>query len=130
MGKYWKVLGVYDSETTAYTALAFTGFASPYTPTETAKLVGLRAIVAAGAATTLIEGFQFKLTSSTFKPNSIEIGGAGSGLHTAPAFAPAAIDFAVDQPVQAGVPITIEGRNVTAETPVTVEIIIMGCFVN
>ena len=130
MGKYWKLLGVYDSETTAYTELAYTGFTSPYTHDEDATLVGIRIIVGAGAATTLTEGFQFKLTHSKFKPNSIEVGGAGAGLHTAPAFPPPPIDWAVEQQVKGGVPITIEGRNVTAETPITNEIQVWGCFLS
>lgn len=128
MGKYWKLLGQYDSETTAYTAFAYTGLASPYTPTENAQLIGLRVIAGAGAATTLTEGYQFKLTCSKFKPNSIEVGGVGSGLHTAPAFPAPIIDWPVDQPVQAGVPITLEGRNITAETPITNEIQLWGLF--
>lgn len=128
MGKYWRLLGIYDAETTTYSAFAFTGHTSPYTHDEDATLVGLRAIVGAGAATSLIEAFQFKLTSTSFKPNVIEVGGAGSGLHTAPAFPAPPVDWPVDQPVKSSIKITLEGRNTTAETPVTVEIQLWGCF--
>jgi len=130
MGTYWRLLGEYDAETTAYTALAGTP-ASPYTPDETGRLTALRVIVNRSAATSLINHVQFRLTCTTFKPNSIEVGGQGSGLQTAPAFqsgVAAVTDWDVMQPVQAGVPITVEGRNKTADTPVTVSVHLYGRF--
>jgi len=130
MGEYWKVLGEYDAETTTYSELAGGAGASPYTPTEDATLVGLRVIVGGDAATTLTELVQFKLTCSTFTPNSIECMGAGGGLRTAPFPQPAPIDYSMNQPVHAGVPITIEARNVTADTPITNNVILLGKFVN
>lgn len=42
MVRYWKLLGEYDAESTTYTAFAGGAGASPYTPTKTAKLLGLR----------------------------------------------------------------------------------------
>jgi len=128
MGKYWVVLGEYDAETTTYSELAGGAGISPYTPKESGRLVGLRVEVGGDAATTLTELVQFKLTCATFKPNSIEVVGAGGGLRTAPFIQPAPRDFAVDQPVQAGVPIVIEARNVTADTPVTNSVLLIGCF--
>jgi hypothetical protein len=128
MGRYWKVLAEYDAETTTYSACAGGAGSSPYTPDENATLVGLRVIVGGDAATTLTELVQFKLTCTTFKPNSIECMGAGGGLRTAPFPQPAPIDYTVNQRVLAGVPITIEARNVTADTPVTNSVVIMGCF--
>jgi hypothetical protein len=126
--KFWRALGQYDAETTAYTALAVSGFTSPYTPDFNARLVGLRTIVNRSAATTLCNHVQFKLTCNTFQPNAIEVGAQGSGLQTAPANQPPEIDWAVDQKVQAGVPITIEGRCVTADTPITVSVMLYGLF--
>lgn len=128
MVKYWKLLAEYDSETTAYTACAGAFAASPYTPKEDGRLIGLRTTVSAEAATSLTENVQFKLTCSTFKPNSIEVGAIGAGLHTATQFAGFVVDWVVDQEVKAGVPIDIEGRNITAETPVTVETYLWGLF--
>lgn len=122
-------MGEYDAETSTYAALVGANAPSPYTPTENAKLVGLRVIVCATAATSLTEAVQFKLTSSTFKPNSIEVGGNGNGLRTAPAMFQAPVDWPVDQAVQAGVPVVIEGRN-TVGTPVTVNVQLWGCFVS
>lgn len=118
---------MYDVETTTYTECAGT-VASPYNPDFSGRLIGLRTIVGAGAATTLTEHIQFRLTCQSFSPNSIEIGAQGSGLHTAPAFAAAPLEFPVDQDVKVGVKITIEGRNLTAETPVTNEVYIYGLF--
>ena len=129
MGKYWKLVAEYDAETSSYTAVVGANAPSPFTPTENAKLIGLRAIVSAVAATTLTEAVQFKLTSSTFKPNAIEVGAQGIGLATAPRNACFEMDWAVDQPVQAGVPVTIEGR-CTSGTDVTNNVQLWGCFVS
>jgi len=126
--KYWRCLGQYDAETTTYSALAVAGFTSPYTPDEDARLIGLRTVVNRSAVTSLINHVQFRLTCTTFKPNSIECGAQGSGLQTAPAVQPNETDWSVDQMVKAGVPVTIEARNVTADTPVTTSVLLYGCF--
>lgn len=128
MGKYWRCIGQYDAETTSYTAFAVSGFSSPYTPDKDGNLTGLRVMMNRSAATSLINHVEIKLTSTTFNPNSIEVGLTGGGLQTAPAFQPASVDFDINQPVKAGVPITIEGRNVTADTPVTVSVLLYGRF--
>lgn len=131
MGKYWRCIGQYDSETTSYTAFAVSGFSSPYTPDMDGRLTGLRVVVNRSAATSLINHVEIKLTCTSFVPNSIEIGGQGSGLQTAPALQSgnaAITDFDIDQPVKSGVPITVEGRNVTADTPVTVSVMLYGRF--
>lgn len=131
MGRYWRCLGQYDAETTTYSALAVAGFTSPYTPDEDARLTGLRVMMNRSAATTLVNHTQFRLTCTTFKPNSIECGGQGAGIQTAlvpQAGATATSDWDCDQPVKAGVPITIEGRNVTADSPVTVSVLLYGRF--
>lgn len=131
MGRYWKCMGQYDAETTTYSECAVSGFTSPYSPVENARLKGLRVIINRSAASSLINHVEFKLTCATFKPNSIEVGGQGSGLQTAPAFqsgVAAVLDYDVDQEVQAGVPVTVEARNVTADTPVTVSALIYGLF--
>lgn len=123
-------MGFYDSETKTYTECAGTYAESPYTPDEDCRLVGIRVINGHAAATTLTELQQFRLTCTNWKPNSIEVGGLGAGLATAPAFPSPIMDFVVDQPCKASVKITIEGRNTTAETPITVETQIWGCFVS
>ena len=128
MGKYWRVLGEYDAESTTYSAFAGGAGASPYTPDESGRLIGLRTIVGDDAATSLVNHGQIKLTCTKFKPNSIEVIFQGTGLRTVPAFMQMPIDHVVDQEVQAGVPITLEGRNLTADTPVTVSVILMGLF--
>lgn len=128
MGKYWRLLGDYNAESTTYSACAGASQTSPYTPDENATLVGLRPVVVADAATTLTEGVQFKLTCTSFKPNSIEVMGFGSGLDTVPALRVMPLDYSVNQPVKAGVPVTVEARNITADTPVGVRVLLMGCF--
>lgn len=127
MGKYYRLVAHLQEETTTYAAAAGAMQTSPYTPPEDAKLTGLRLIVNRTAATTLLDGLQVKLTCTTFKPNSIEVATNGSGLQTAPAFAVEPIDFDVDQPVKAGVPITVESRNCNGSA-VTVDCFLMGRF--
>jgi hypothetical protein len=128
MAKYWRLLAEYDAEATTYGACAGGGGSSPYTPDKSGRLIGLRTMVGDDAATSLVNHGNFKLTCSTFTPNVIEVGFQGTGLRTVPAFMQHPIDWAVDQPVQAGVPITIEARHLTADTPVTASVLIFGLF--
>lgn len=126
--KAWRLLGEYDSTTDTYTALAGGGGSSPYTPDFNGRLIGLRTVSNRDAATTLQDHVNFKLTCTKFLPNVIECGNQGSGLQTAPALQPAPEDWVVDQNVQAGIPITIEGRNIGADTQVTPSVLIYGLF--
>lgn len=128
--KYWVLLAEYDGESTTYTACAGSAQSSPYSPPVSGRLIGLRTVPNRSAASSLINHVQFKLTCPTFTPNAIECGGQGSGLQTAPALqgGDAALDWQVDQPVSVGSQITIEGRNVTADTPVTVTMLLYGLF--
>lgn len=128
MRKYWKLLGEYDAESTTWTAFAGGAGASPYTPKESGRLTGLRLVVNRSAATSLINHLQVRMEHQGFSPNTIEVGGQGTGLQTAPSQQQAVQDWDVDQPIIAGVPITIEGRNVTADTPVTVSALLYGRF--
>lgn len=127
MGKYWRVIGHYNGESQTYEALAGTFQSSPYTPDEDARLIGLRVVPGGEAATSLVEQFQLRLTCTTFKPNTIHVGGSGVGLRTVPATPLGHIDFEVDQPVKSGVPITIEGRHAVA-TAVTANIVVYALF--
>ena len=127
MGQYWRLIGQYDAETQTYSACAGAGQTSPYTPDEDATLIGLRVSVGQLAATTLTTNGQFRLTCTTFKPNTIHCGWIGNGIATAPAFKCAPIDFACSQPVKAGVPITVEGRCFGA-SDVTNSIELYGMF--
>ena len=125
--KVWRLMAQYDAESTTYTACAGTP-ASPYTPDFSGRLVGLRTIPNRSAATSLINHVQFRLNSTSFKPNAIECGAQGSGLQTAPAIQPPPVEWPIDQEVQSGVPITIEARNVPADAPVTVSVLLYGLF--
>jgi len=128
--RLWRLLAEYDSETTDYTAAAGSAQTSPFTPDFNGKLIGIRALVGGGAATSLVQHIQFRLSCTTFKPNTMHVGAQGAGLQTAPAVSMGPVmDWQVDQPVMAGVPIAIEGRNEAgAETPVTVEAFLYGLF--
>lgn len=129
--KYYRLLGEYNAETTTFSAFAGGAGASPYTPSESARLTGLRVFVNRAAATTLVNGIVIRMTSNTFKPNMIEAGVVGGGLQTAPIAAVPYADFDVNQEVQAGVPITLEAKNVSeTDTPVAVSILVFGRFEN
>ena len=125
--RFWRLMAEYDAETTAYSACAGTP-ASPYTPDFNGRLLGLRTVPSGSAVTSLTRHIQFKLTCANWKPNAIEAGAQGVGLETAPLHPAPLCDWQVDQPVQAGVPITIEARNITAATPITVETFVYGLF--
>lgn len=127
MGKYWRVIGHYNGEATTYEALAGTFQASPYVPDEDARLKGIRVMQAPEAATSLVEGYQIRLSCTTFKPNTMHVAGIGNGLATVPAIPAPVVDYEVDQPVKSGVPITIEGRHAVA-TAVTANILVLGMF--
>lgn len=127
MGKYQRLIAELTGEATTWEAAAGAGQTSPYTPDEDARLKGLRLMVGRTAATTLTGQVQVRLSCTTFKPNTIHVGAVGSGLQTAPAFPAPIYDFEVDQPVKAGVPITIESRCLVAND-VTNDIMVFGFF--
>ena len=127
MAKVWRVLGHYNAETQAYSALAGTFGSSPYNPDFNGRLVGIRLLEGQEAATSLMCDVQVRMTCTTFNPNSMDFAINGGGLKTVPVAYQADITYAVDQQVRAGVPITIEARNATA-TGVTVSVIVLGCF--
>jgi hypothetical protein len=126
--RFWRQIGRYDAETTTYSALVGSGGASPYTPDFKGRLKGRRGIVGGGAATSLVNAIQFRLTCTTFSPNAIECAAQGCGLQTATTPVTIPLDWDCDQEVKAGVPITIEARNNNAETPVTVDAQLWGLF--
>lgn len=127
MGKYTRVIGHYNGESQNYEALAGTFQTSPYVPDEKCRLKGIRVITNGEAATSLTEGVQYRLSCTAWKPNVLHIVGSGNGLRTAPAAPQPIIDYEVDQPCEPGVPITIEGRHVTA-TAVTHNSLLVGYF--
>lgn len=130
MARTWRLLGHYDAETTTFSECAGGLQTSPWAPDFNGRLVALRTIIFGGAATSLVQHILFRLTCNSFNPNTIEVGGQGSGLQTAPAVKTGeVIDWAVDQKIMSGVKVTIEGRNdAGAETPVTVNAGIYGLF--
>lgn len=124
-GKSYQYLANYDAETTAWSAAAGPGGASPYTPPVDGRLTGIRLMKGRTAATTLMNQINIRLTCALWSPNSMVVGLCGAGLETAPAYQTAPVDFDVDQPVKAGVPITIEGINILSNA-VTADVHIFG----
>lgn len=125
--KFWRLIGHYNGESQTYEALAGSLQTSPYNPDVDGRLIGIRVIPSAEAATSLIEAIQFRLTCTIWKPNTIHVCAIGNGLRTVPATPQQPLDFEVDQPVSVGNGITIEGRHNVA-TAVTCNVLIMGLF--
>jgi len=131
MARFWRILGEYDAESDTYTAFAGGAGSSPYNPDFSGRLVGLRVVANRSAASSLVDHVAMRLSCQTFQSHQIEVGTQGSGLQTAPAFqsgVAAALDWQVDEKVAAGSPITLEGKNIGADTQVTVSCILYGCF--
>lgn len=125
--RYWRTIGHYNAETQAYSACAGTFQTSPYTPDVDGRLVGVRILEGQEAATSLLCDVQIRISCALWRPNTMDFVINGHGLKTVPVAEQAVVDYAVDQPVKAGVPITVEGRNATA-TAVTASVLIVGCF--
>jgi len=132
MAVWTEIMGRYDGEDTSWTALVGAGYTSPFTPKANGRLRKLSIVQAAGAATSLIDAVVFKLTCAKFKPiNSLEIGYYGGGVQTNANHKMnqgIAAEWEVDQEVIAGVPITIEAKNISAQTAVTVDVLLIGTF--
>lgn len=126
MGRYWRAMAEYDAETQAFSEAAGV-VKSPFAPSEKATLKGIRVIVGRQAATSLTDGVWLRLTCNTFKPNMMDFLVEGGGLATAPAVPVPPYDFEVNQPVEPGVNVTIEGRCLEA-THVTNSVLVMGLF--
>lgn len=127
--KSWVLMGEYTAETTSFSECTGGAVVSPFSPSVSGMLKALRVVANRSAATSLINHILFRLTCAEWTPNKIEVGGQGSGLQTAPALMSgdtSKMDWEVEQPVKAGVPITVEAKNVTADTPVTVSALIYG----
>jgi hypothetical protein len=127
MKRFWRLMGEMVETAVTYGPVAGAAAPSPYVPDVDANLVGLRVLTSRQAATSLTNAQQIRLTCTTFNPNTIHIAALGSGLQTAPAQPPPNIDYDINQPVKAGVPITIEGRN-TYTGAVTPDTLILGLF--
>lgn len=127
MKRFWRLIGEMVEVATTYGPVAGAAAPSPYTPDVDAKLVGIRLLTSRQAATSLTNAYQVRLTCTTFNPNTIHVAGSGTGLQTVPALVARQVDYEVNQPVRAGVPITIEARNTYANA-VTPDNLILGLF--
>lgn len=120
---YSDVIATFIGAGVAYAAM--TG--SPYSPLLSGRLIQLKLVIYGSAATALIEGLVAKVESAKWGV-PVTVMGAGGGLRTAPGFPIAPGIQNCDVPVTIGVPITAEIKNVTADTPVTVEATLIGVF--
>ncbi|GAH95030.1 unnamed protein product [marine sediment metagenome] len=121
---------IYSDELGTYigaekTFVAMTG--SPYSPLTSGRLIQLKLIVYGSAVTALIEGIIAVVTCPLWGV-PVTVGTAGSGLRTATIpSVPIGIQNC-DVPIQTGVDLKCEIKNVTADTPVTVEATLIGVF--
>ncbi len=126
---------MYSDEMARHTGVATTGFiaadgtpGSPYSPLVDGSLIQVKVNVCGDAVTSLIENVTVRLKSASFGTLPIHVTIAGGQIRTAPAFPiPLGVQN-VDLPVRTGVPITIEIMHVTAATPVTPRIQVIGVF--
>src|ERR1035437_550196 len=125
--RFWRLMGEMVETGTAYAPVAGAAAPSPYTPDISASLVGIRVVTSRQTASSLTNDYQIRLNSTTFTPNVIHVVASGCGLQTAPATNVNELDYEINQPVMAGVPITIEGRNTYANA-VTPDNLILGMF--
>lgn len=122
MTRNWELIGQYNSETTADTPLAGTP-ASPWNPGENARLLAIRTVVCDEAATSLVNVGVITLTSKIWG-HTLEVPFIGTGLRTVPAMVQPPIDSPIDMRVQAGVPVVLKGRHLTADTPITCNVLV------
>jgi len=127
MARWWRCLADYNGEAVAYEAAAGAGGASPFVPDKDARLIGLKLFGFSETAASLKEGVLIRLTCALWSPNTMIVAHSGIGLATVPVNPANPIDYPVEQPVKAGVPITIEGLNLVA-TAVTQRTLVMGLF--
>lgn len=125
--RFWRTIGHYNAETQAYSAVAGTFAAGNFSPDVSGRIVGIRLLEGQEAATSLACGVQIRLSCALWKPNTMDVCINCGGLKTVPVGFQQIIDYPVDEPVQAGVPITIEGRN-DVGTAVTVSVIVEAQF--
>lgn len=125
--RYWRMIGHYNGESQTYEDLAGAFQTSPFTPDLDGKLIGIRVIPSAEAATSLIEGVEFELSCAIWNPGRVNVACAGNGLRTVPATPETPHDYPVDLPVKSSNAITIRGRHNVA-TAVTCNIFLMGLF--
>jgi hypothetical protein len=118
----WKELMFQTTVTTADVETALT----PWTPTKSAKMIGVEIVVGYQAATSLVESGYIKMSCPTFGGVDAYFGFCGLGVGTAPREYIPPIKHVCDLDVQAGTP--VKGfiyLNVTATTP---EIFVYGIF--
>lgn len=120
-----EIIGHLDAEGITYAAVVGTEAPSPWTPTKSGRIKELQVLICAEAATSLTNGVVFRLTCTTFNPNTIKVAGEGGGLRTAPFTANRPVIYKCDQQVTAGVPVIVEARNV-AGSPVTVNALLLA----
>ncbi len=120
---YSDEMGTSQSVTKTYVAM--TG--SPYSPLTDGKLVTVKLLACGDAATSLIEGVQVKVECPLWGV-PLTVATVGAGLRTVPQLPiPVGVQNC-DLQVRTGVQITVQIKNVTADTPVTPQYVVIGVF--
>ena len=122
MAIYSDELGLSESVTTTYTT------ANTYSPLTNGRLIGVRLYACGDSASSKIEGVEVRLEAVSFGGVPVTVMAAGAGIRTAPAQAIPVGSVNCDLPVRTGVNITVQIRNVTDDTPVTPQYMILGIF--
>ena len=122
MAIYSDELGLSESVTTTYAT------ANTYSPLTNGRLIGVRLYACGDAATSLIEGVEVRIESVSFGGVPVTVMAVGGGIRTAPAQPIPVGSVNCDLPIRTGVNLTVQIRNVTDDTPVTPQYMILGIF--
>jgi len=93
-----------------------------WSPIANGRIVALHLVVYGSAVTALIEGVQAKIQCSSWGGYDVVVGSAGGGIRTAPGVPIPVKSFDEDLAIETGKDVSVQFRNQTADTPVTVEI--------
>ena len=122
MAIYSDELGLSESVSTTYST------ANTYSPLTNGRLIGVRLYACGDDAASLIEGVEVRLESVSFGGVPVTVMTAGAGIRTAPAVPIPVGSVNCDLPVRTGINITVQLRNVTDDTPVQTQYMILGIF--
>ena len=122
MAIYSDELGLSESVTTTYST------ANTYSPLTNGRLIGVRLYACGDAVSSVIEGVEVRIESVSFGGVPVTVMAVGGGIRTAPAQPIPVGSVNCDLPIRTGVNLTVQIRNVTDDTPVTPQYMILGIF--
>jgi len=129
MALYWDQMFNTAGESTTLAAMnkGTTTSTDAYRVKRPGKLLKLVLLIGSEAATSLVEDVRVEITCTEWVPNTLMIGGNGSGLRTATTPQHLPFEYDVDQPVKTDIDITANYIH-DSGVPVTSRIRVFGLF--